>query len=98
MAVRKRGDKYHIRFYQNNKEIWVTTSATLKRDAQTIGRLSSGLSGQEISRDWIMESRLVCIRLFQNQKWSIPEALLDTGLGHSIGPCHSRGTTALEGH
>ncbi|MGB6066691.1 MAG: tyrosine-type recombinase/integrase [Desulfomonilaceae bacterium] len=85
MAVRRRGDKYHIRFRHEKKEIWVTTSATLKRDAQAIElAVKRAIRTRDFS-NLDMESRVVCIRLFQNRNCGIPAALLDTGLGHSIG-------------
>lgn len=86
MAVRKRGDKYHIRFFKDKKEVWVTTSAALKRDAQAIEQdVKRALRTGDYS-NLSLESRLVAIRLFQNQKWEIPKALVDAGNSYLIEP------------
>lgn len=84
MAVRKRGDKWSIRFYLNNRQVEVTTNASLKRDAEHVAHLVEHAVKTGDYSNLDLESRLTCIRLFQNQKWEIPERLLMTGDGYSL--------------
>jgi integrase len=86
MAVRKRGNKWHLRFYAKGRQVEVATMASLKRDAEhvAVSVEHAVRTGDYSNLD--MESRLTCIRLFHNQKWQIPEALLITSDGYSIAP------------
>lgn len=80
--VKRRGYFWHIRFRLNNKEIWASTPSRLKREAETIEKqvkyaLRTG-DYNALSRD----SRAVCLRIFKNRSWKIPDLLINPPVRH----------------
>jgi hypothetical protein len=76
MAVNKRRKRWHIKFRVFGRQIGVATKARHKVEAQRIEKmlLTACRSGDYGSLD--SESREVCVRMFRNQGWEIPQNLL----------------------
>ena len=76
MAVNKRRKKWHIKFRVFGRQLGVATKARHKAEAQRIEKMvmTACRSGDYGSLD--SESREVCVRMFRNQGWEIPQDLL----------------------
>jgi len=76
MAVNKRAKKWHIKFRVFGKQVGVATKAKHKAEAQRVEKmvLTACNSGDYSSLD--TDSREVCVRMFQNQGWEVPQDLL----------------------
>lgn len=74
---RGKGEIWHIRFRKDNKELWVATNTTLKREAERIEQMVKHFvrTGDLTYMDH--ESRMVCVRLYRNQGWELPDGLIN---------------------
>jgi integrase len=84
MGVKFRNNLWYIRFWLDKAEVFMSTKATTKRQAQSIehavkNSIRTGIYG--LLDD---ECRAVCIRYFRNRKLRIPEALLLDSRGTPI--------------
>jgi integrase len=83
-VVVKRGKKYHICFRRNKKVLSVATDTNSKREAGRIEEIVKHVvrTGDYSTLDH--PSRLVCIRLFKNRGWELPDALITPPGGESL--------------
>ena len=73
--VKRRGNVWHIRFRFKKREVWATTQASLKREAERIEQaVKYAITTGDYSR-LDPDSRGVCIRIFKNREWEIPKTL-----------------------
>jgi len=75
MSVTRRGKVYYLAFRPFGKLIYVKTAATNKTEAKLMEAqiLTACKSGDY--RNLPPESKAVCIRLYENQGWELPESL-----------------------
>jgi integrase len=75
MAVKKRGKKWHFKIRIFGKEVGVVTQARLKSEAERteMAILTACRAGDYRGLDPV--SREVCMRMFQNQGWRLPQDL-----------------------
>lgn len=75
--VKRRGNVWHIRFRFKKREVWATTQASLKREAERIERAVKYAIRTGDYHRLDSESRSVCIRIFKNREWEIPQTLIN---------------------
>lgn len=85
MAVKRRGRKWYIRFHMGKEDIAVATSAQLKAEAQGIEKSVFRAVRLESFEGLTPEEREVCLRLFKNRGWNLPDSLVKANHGHA--PC-----------
>jgi len=86
MAVKKRYNKWYIRFQHMGSEILMPVDCESKADAQRVeANMKHALrSGDYNNLD--IETRRVLVRLFKNRKLEIPEALREPAYGLALEP------------
>ena len=95
--VKRRGNVWHIRFRFKKREVWATTQASLKREAERIEQaVKYAIRTGDYNR-LDPESRGVCIRIFKNHEWEIPKSLTNpVTKKQDTGTCYSSRIDSLE--
>jgi integrase len=96
MGVKFRRDKWYIRFWIDKSEILMPTDAGGKREAQAIEHAvkSAIKTGDYLHLD--NQARDVCVRLFQNKGWEMPQSLVTTASGGILEPLRKDDLTLLK--
>jgi integrase len=84
MGVKFRNNLWYIRFWLDKAEVFMSTKATTKRQAQYIEQAVKNAIRTGIYGPLDDECRAVCIRYFKNRKLRIPESLLLDSRGTPI--------------
>ena len=76
MALKKRGDVWHLRIRPfGGKQVWVSTGSALKSRAENIERQILVACGSQDYRALDPEARKACMQMFRNQGWELPPDL-----------------------
>ncbi|MFH1116564.1 MAG: hypothetical protein V1792_21835 [Pseudomonadota bacterium] len=79
MAIVKKRGTYHLAIRLNGRQVWVSAGTGSKTRAKHIERQIVMACKARDYRSLDAEARAVCVQLYQNQRWTVPEDLLAAG-------------------